>query len=128
MLAESQQLCCRWRSRTCGTPRDDDGERAALRVLVTAREHMTTERTSTINALTALLRTIDLGVDARRPLTSTQVAEITGGVPGPKQSLLIRLARSHPPRQTSDRTPVISRREQVTNGSARACHSSGDAA
>lgn len=58
-------------------PRDDDGERAALRVLVAAREHMTTERTSTINALTALLRTTDLGIDARRPLTSTQVTEIT---------------------------------------------------
>ena len=58
-------------------PRDDDGERAALRVLVTAREHMTTERTGTINALTALLRTVNLGIDARRPLTSTQVTEIT---------------------------------------------------
>ncbi|MCC9055345.1 IS110 family transposase, partial [Microbacterium sp. F2E] len=59
------------------SPRDDDGERAALRVLVTAREHMTTERTGTINALTALLRTVNLGIDARRPLTSTQVTEIT---------------------------------------------------
>jgi len=58
-------------------PREDDGERAALRVLVAAREHMTTERTSTINALTALLRTIDLGIDARRPLNSTQITEIT---------------------------------------------------
>ncbi len=28
-------------------PRSDDGVRAALRVLITAREHMTTERTAT---------------------------------------------------------------------------------
>lgn len=34
-------------------PRSDDGARAALRILVTAREHMTTERNATINALTA---------------------------------------------------------------------------
>ncbi|BDT92476.1 hypothetical protein IFM12275_24520 [Nocardia sputorum] len=35
-------------------PRSDEGERAALRVLVTARDHMTGERIATINALTAL--------------------------------------------------------------------------
>jgi hypothetical protein len=56
-------------------PRSDDGVRAALRVLVTAREHMTTERTATINALTALLRVIDLGIDARKPLTAKQISE-----------------------------------------------------
>ena len=59
------------------SPRDDDGERAALRVLVAAREHMTTERTATLNALTGLLRIVDLGIDARRPLSSTRIAEIT---------------------------------------------------
>ena len=37
---------------------------------------MSTERTATINALTALLRVVDLGVDARQPLTSTQVTTI----------------------------------------------------
>jgi hypothetical protein len=57
-------------------PRSDDGIRAALRILVTAREHMTTERTATINALTALLRVVDLGVDARKPLTARQVGEV----------------------------------------------------
>ena len=57
-------------------PRRDDGLRAALRILVTAREHMTTERTATINALTALLRVLDLGIDARRPLTARQVSEV----------------------------------------------------
>ena len=57
-------------------PRSDDGIRAALRTLIAAREHMTTERTATINALTALLRVVDLGIDARKPLTPTQVAEV----------------------------------------------------
>jgi transposase len=57
-------------------PRQDDGVRAALRVLTTAREHMSTERTATINALTALLRMSDLGIDARKPLTAKQVNEV----------------------------------------------------
>jgi len=58
-------------------PRSDEGERAALRVLVTARDHMTGERTATVNALTALVRAIDLGIDARRPLRSKQILEIS---------------------------------------------------
>lgn len=37
---------------------------------------MTTERTATINALTALLRVVDLGIDARKPLTAKQVSEV----------------------------------------------------
>lgn len=57
-------------------PRRDDGVRAALRTLVTAREHMTTDRTATINALIALVRVVDLGIDARRPLTADQVSQI----------------------------------------------------
>jgi transposase len=57
-------------------PRSDDGPRAALRILLTAREHMTTERTATINALTALLRVVDLDIDARKPLTARQIGEI----------------------------------------------------
>ena len=58
-------------------PRSDDGIRAALRVLVTAREHMTTERTATVNALTALLRIAALSVDARKSLTVKQIGEIS---------------------------------------------------
>ncbi|MFC5264312.1 IS110 family transposase [Kribbella qitaiheensis] len=56
-------------------PRADDGIRAALRVLVTAREHMTDERTACVNALTALLRVVDLGIDARKPLTGKQIGQ-----------------------------------------------------
>jgi transposase len=52
------------------------GDRTALRVLTAAREQMTSERTRAVNALTALLRTVDLGVDARRALTTTAIATI----------------------------------------------------
>jgi len=37
---------------------------------------VTKERTRTINTLIALVRTVDLGVDARRALTARQIATI----------------------------------------------------
>ena len=58
-------------------PRLNDGIRAALRVLVTARESMTGDRTRSVNALTALARVNDLGLDARKPLTGAQILEIS---------------------------------------------------
>jgi hypothetical protein len=57
-------------------PRADDGVRAALRILIAARDQMTGERTAAVNALTALLRTVDLGVDARKAPNSSQISEI----------------------------------------------------
>lgn len=54
------------------------GQRVVLRVLVVAREQMVTERTRAINALTALLRTIDLGVDTRKALPHSQFKVIAG--------------------------------------------------
>ena len=57
------------------TPRAD-GLRAALRVLLVARQAMGSRRTADRNTLTALLRSFDLGIDARRPLTDEQVATI----------------------------------------------------
>lgn len=57
-------------------PRKDDGVRAALRILVTARDHMTAERTATVNALIALLRVVDLGIDARKAPTGKQIGEV----------------------------------------------------
>lgn len=47
-----------------------------LRVLTTAREQMSGERTRAVNALTALLRTVDLGVDARRALTTATIVTV----------------------------------------------------
>ncbi|MFI7744891.1 IS110 family transposase, partial [Kocuria rhizosphaericola] len=46
--------------------------RTALRVLLAARLLMDHQRTANRNALTALLRGIDLGIDARRPLKDAQ--------------------------------------------------------
>lgn len=50
--------------------------RSALRVLLAARRAMDTQRTATRNMLTALVRVVDLGVDARKPLTDQQVSLI----------------------------------------------------
>lgn len=58
-------------------PRSADGARAALRILLTARENMTNERTATVNALTALLRVAALGFDARKALTARQIVEVS---------------------------------------------------
>ncbi|MDN4597690.1 IS110 family transposase [Leifsonia virtsii] len=59
------------------TPRSD-GLRAALRVLLVARQAMDSRRTAERNALAALLRSFDLGIDVRKPLTDTQVKEVAG--------------------------------------------------
>lgn len=58
-------------------PRLNEGVRQALGVLATARDAMTTERTRAVNALTALLRASDLGMDARRALSGVQIAEVS---------------------------------------------------
>ena len=47
-----------------------------LKVLLAARERMSTESTRMINALTALLRVHDLGLDARRKLNMAQIREV----------------------------------------------------
>jgi hypothetical protein len=58
-------------------PRMNEWVRAALRVPVSARQSMTTDRTRTVNALTALLRTNELGLDARSSLTGSQILEVS---------------------------------------------------
>lgn len=58
-------------------PRLNGGIRQGLRILVTSRESMSKDRTRSINALNALVRTNDLGIDARRKLTPIQVVEIS---------------------------------------------------
>lgn len=57
-------------------PREDCGTRAALRVLTAAREQMGTERTASLNALNAIVRAFDLGIDARHPLKTNQIRTI----------------------------------------------------
>lgn len=58
-------------------PRLSSGVRRAIQILVTARNSLTTDRTRTVNALTALLRNNDLGLDARKALSKTQIAEVS---------------------------------------------------
>jgi len=57
-------------------PRADQGIRAGLRILDTARDAINKERTAAINQLTALVRISDLGVDARNALTKQQISTI----------------------------------------------------
>lgn len=52
------------------------GDRTALRVLLTARSLIDQQRTANRNALNALARSTDLGIDARKPLTDTQIKTI----------------------------------------------------
>lgn len=51
---------------------------AALQVLTVARDQLNADRLRGINALTALVRGHDLGVDARRPLNTRQISTIAG--------------------------------------------------
>lgn len=48
-----------------------------VKVLLAARERMTGESTRAINALTALLRDVELGIDARRALTLAQIRVVS---------------------------------------------------
>lgn len=57
-------------------PRLDEGVRAATQILLTARDELAGERTRAVNALTALLRITDLGLDVRRPLGARRIAEV----------------------------------------------------
>ena len=49
---------------------------SALQVLTAARDHLNVDRLRCINALTALVRSHDLGIDARRALTDAQISTI----------------------------------------------------
>lgn len=50
----------------------------ALQVLTGARDHLSVERLRYINVLTTLVRGHDLGLDARRALTTEQINTIRG--------------------------------------------------
>jgi transposase len=56
--------------------RKDGPERDAIQILLTTREQMSRERTKAINALNALARRFDLGIDARKKLTLAQTRQI----------------------------------------------------
>ncbi|MGP5155085.1 IS110 family transposase [Glutamicibacter ardleyensis] len=54
-----------------------DGERAAISVLLAARRRVEHQRTANRNALNALVRQVDLRIDARHALTDAQIKEIS---------------------------------------------------
>ncbi len=58
-------------------PRLNEGIRQGLRILVAARKSMAKDRTRSVNALNALVRSNELGVDARKKLKPTQIQEIS---------------------------------------------------
>ncbi|CCG02766.1 IS110 family transposase [Blastococcus saxobsidens] len=60
---------------TLARPRQS-GTRTDLRILLASRSIIDQQRTANRNALTALLRAVDLGVDARKPLTDAQIRTI----------------------------------------------------
>lgn len=103
-------------------PRHDHGIRAAIRVLIAGREHLNAQRTATINALTALVRTADLGVDARRPLTSVQIVSLAS-TRMRKEDIAIAVARGEARRMTRQRSiqRVTQRLEQPTAAATCAC-------
>lgn len=74
-------------------PRLNSGVRRAIQILVTARNSLTTDHTRSVNALTALLRNDDLGLDARKALGKTQIAEVSAWR-SRKEELSLSIARA----------------------------------
>jgi len=68
--------------------------RSALRVLLTARRAMDAQRTADRNALTALVRIIDLGIDARKPLKDAQIAQMASWRARPSDDIEQATARA----------------------------------
>lgn len=67
---------------------------ATLQILLTARNSMTSERTRAINALNALLRVHDLGIDARRKVNRPTIRTITAWRTRKNDTLLHATARA----------------------------------
>ena len=89
----------------------------ALKVLTVAREQMNADRLRSINALTALLRTHDLGMDARKALTLTQIRSV-GAWRRREEPLSLSVARAdairHARRVIDLDGDLKSNREQIT--------------
>ncbi|KAA0973074.1 IS110 family transposase [Paeniglutamicibacter gangotriensis] len=70
-----------------------DGDRNALRILLDARRMMDRQRSADRLALTAIVRTTELGVDAREALTDAQIRVIAAWRARPRDSRADRVAR-----------------------------------
>lgn len=67
---------------------------ASLNILSTARDQMSSDRTRNVNALTALLRSHDLGLDARKKLTKAQIAAVASWRRRPTDTTADAVARA----------------------------------
>lgn len=79
-----------------------EGIREALTVLLAARRRLDTARTVNRNALNALVRTTDLGLDARRALTDAQIDLIAAWRPRAADPIQVAVARSEARRLARD--------------------------
>lgn len=76
------------------------GQRTVLRTLLSARKLLDHQRTANRNALLALLRSVDLGIDARKSLSQALVRQLAATRPDPRDPLYLcrrevrRLART----------------------------------
>lgn len=99
------------------TPRVDQGNRAAAQILLTGRDELTGERTRAVNALTALVRIADLGINARHSLGAGKIGEISrwhpreedlAAAPAPRLSGWPRGSAPSTPRLRTTRTESAS--------------------
>lgn len=75
-------------------PRSAAGIRASLATLLGARRRVDTYRTVQRNALTALVRTTNLGIDARRALSDRQITQIASWRTRPSDDQTRTIARA----------------------------------
>lgn len=71
-----------------------EGVRSALNILVSSRQRIDSQRTANRNALNALVRELDLGIDARRALSDRQVHQISSWREHPSDTVEQRYARA----------------------------------
>ncbi|WP_024366346.1 IS110 family transposase [Arthrobacter sp. TB 26] len=72
----------------------DAGSRAVIRILLASRSLLDHQRTANRNALTALLRGTDLGIDARASLRDAQITAIAAWRTSNSTDPVIRIARA----------------------------------
>ncbi|HEY4558785.1 MAG TPA: hypothetical protein VIG82_11395 [Enteractinococcus sp.] len=96
-------------------PRFNDGVRQATHIVVTARDSKSTDFTRIVNALTALLRSNDLGMKAHKALSRTHIAEVAIWRTR-KEELALSIARAEAIRlaKTRHRPTGTARRQRTT--------------
>ena len=83
VLRRSSDRLADLRGPVGAVPTEHSESRDAMQILLTARERLCGERTRAVNALNALLRTHDLGIDARAKLTRAGIRQVAAWRPRP---------------------------------------------